>query len=182
MKKKYFNNISYQNRNKNKAKIKSCSSVLLDTAKDSFEHEYDRAKRVESKANMILVLSGVVLTILVAYLKIDLDSMPINWMKYVIKIIYFISITCYVFGLKSLMKVLTIKGYEVLNYDKVFSKGNFECEERDVEEALIINYNQMIKKLECYNEDKIKYYIKGFNYVYVGQILILILCIINFIV
>ena len=180
MRRNHFNRISYRNRNINKVKVELCSSVLLDTAKNSFEHEYDRAKRIESKANMILVLSGVIFTVLIAYLKIDLDTIKINYIKIAIRLIYVFSIIFYALGFKSLMNVLTIKGYEVLDYNKVFNEENFECEKRDVEESLIKSYKKMINAMERYNKNKIKFYKKGLNYVYKSQVLILFLCIINF--
>lgn len=156
-----------------------CSSVLLDIANKSFEHEYDRTKRIEGKANVFIVAIGVILTILVGYL--DLQYSTEIWKIICIHLFGICAIT-YLIAVIYFIRVLKLKSYDVLDYDKVFKKENLKCYKTDMEESLVCDYKKMLLSMKKGNDEKADCYKIGTIFAIVGIIFSFILIFIDFII
>lgn len=156
-----------------------CSNVLLDVAQKSFEHEHDRTKRIEGKANMCIVIIGIIFTLLVGYLDL---KYPNDIWKYICGAIFAISIASYLVSLIYFLKVLKPTKYKVLKYELVFSEDNLKCYKKDMEESLVGEYKKMLVEIKKSNEEKACFYDVGTKSTAIGVIFSFILIFIDFLI
>lgn len=153
-----------------------CSTVLLDIAHKSFEHEHDRAKRLERKASVFIVIIALMLNVLVGCL--DLQHLNEIW-KMLCIYLFGICAIVYLVSIIYFIKVLELKTYRTLKYDVVFGEGNLECYKVDMEEALVKEYGTMLVSIEKGNNEKAMFYDMGTVFAIVGIIFNFALIFIN---
>lgn len=122
---------------------------------------------------------GVILTLLVGYL--DLQYLKDMWQMICVHL-FGISGVTYLIAIIYFIRVLKLKSYEVLKYDKVFKEENLKCYKIDMEDSLIGDYKKMILSMKKGNDEKANYYKVGTIFTVIGIIFNFILIFIDFII
>lgn len=163
-----------------KNKPESSSSIMFDMALKCFEHECERAKRLEGKASIFIAMIGVMFTLVSAYFGLKLDTLTVY--KRQISLCLFILIgICYSIGIISFGKVLNLQEYDYIDYKDYFTKKMLDAYTMsEMEELLMNKFAEFLVKIKGLNEDKADYCQIGIISSILGTILSFILMFIKF--
>ena len=162
-------------------KNSGCVETLFELALRGFDHEYDRIKKMESKAGIFISSIGIMFTLSSGYIDIRLNEVP-YYTRQISILIFLMSDLCYAIGIIYFSKVLKSQKYDILKYKKLFTKevmNDYNEEELKIE--VIKEYRHILDDFKNSNENKADYYDIGVTASISGFILTFILMYIDFI-
>ncbi|MGL6107651.1 hypothetical protein [Romboutsia sp.] len=158
----------------------SCSPLMLDMALRCFEHEYDRSKRLESKANIFIPVIGIMFTLTSAYFTTNLNAV---WdiTRQISIVLFALSGIIYFAGIYNFSEVLKLQEYNLINYKTFFVEEMLDYTMFEMEAELMDTYKGILEDLKIGNDNKADYYEIGLKCTIRGTFISFALMFINFI-
>lgn len=163
-----------------KEKVDNCSKLMLDMALRCFEHEYDRSKRLEGKANIFIPIIGIMFTLTSAYFTTNLNEVWYITRQASITL-FSLSGIIYFIGIYNFSKVLKLQEYNLVNYKTFFNEKMLEYTMFEMEAGLMEEYKDILEYLKIGNDDKADFYEIGLKCTISGTFISFVLMFINFI-
>lgn len=161
-------------------KTKDSRDILFEMALSCFEHEYDRSKRLESKASIFIGSIGVMFTLLAGYIDMDLSKVS-KCISNISIVLFILCAVIYFLAVYNYVKVFKTQQYNVLKYNTFFTKDMMLAyNDKEMKEELIKKYNEFLMIIHEINEDKADYYEIGLKFTIIGFFFSFVLMCINF--
>mgnify|MGYP006891169638 CR=1 FL=1 len=132
--------------------------TVLNILQKENDSEEGRIRHVTSKVQMMLTVSGIMLTIITFLIKTGVDQ---NWNMKPISILLFIAFLAIIIAIGFFLDVLMVKTFRRINFEALVFNAELGKKPTEVESRLIATYEKVLKANIQTGNAMIKFYRRG---------------------